>query len=76
MQIYGYQKHDNYMNINWNTIREIRDHLLKSCDWTQLPDAGLNEDQKELWREYRKNLRNIPSSFRSSTDVEWPTIPK
>lgn len=64
------------MNINWNTIREIRDHLLKNCDWTQLIDAELTEEQKELWKEYRKNLRNIPTSFRSPRDVEWPSIPQ
>lgn len=64
------------MNINWNIIREIRDHLLKNCDWTQLQDAELTEEQKERWKEYRKALRNVPSSFRSPRDVEWPEVPK
>jgi hypothetical protein len=64
------------MNINWNTVREIRDHLLKISDWTQLQDAELTEEQKELWKEYRKALRNVPKNFRSPQDVEWPSIPK
>jgi hypothetical protein len=64
------------MDINWNVIREIRDQLLKNSDWTQLVDAELTDEKKELWKEYRKSLRNVPSSFRSPRDVEWPQVPK
>jgi len=49
---------------------------LKNCDWTQLADAELTEEQKEKWKEYRKNLRNVPGDFRSPMAVEWPEIPK
>jgi hypothetical protein len=64
------------MNVNWNVIREIRDQLLKSSDWTQMSDTELSEEKKEQWKEYRKNLRNVPASFRSPRDVEWPQVPK
>lgn len=64
------------MNVNWNVIREIRDQLLKSSDWTQMSDTELSEEKKEQWKEYRKNLRRVPSSFRSPRDVEWPQVPK
>jgi hypothetical protein len=64
------------MNINWNVIREIRDQLLKNSDWTQMLDVEMTEEKKELWKEYRKNLRNVPTNFRSPQDVEWPQVPK
>ena len=73
MQIYGYQKHDNYMNINWNTIREIRDHLLKSCDWTQLPDVSIPD--KADWAAYRQSLRDIIDQT-DPCNIVWPVAPE
>ena len=41
-------------------IRQKRNRLLAESDWTQLPDAPLSDKQKEVWRAYRKALRDMP----------------
>ena len=78
-------------NLRWETsqelylmhIRQQRDFLLSQCDWTQIPDAALTNDKKELWRLYRQDLRDItltiqndPASYLTFTEeVTWPTPP-
>lgn len=32
---------------------------LKNSDWTQLPDNDLNDEKKEKWKLYRKELRKL-----------------
>lgn len=48
--------------------RDIRNHLLKQSDWTQLPDAPLTTDDVTAWRLYRHILRNLPQT------AAWPFI--
>jgi len=62
----------------WEEIRQRRDALLASCDWTQLPDAPLSEEKRASWNTYRQNLRDIPQDNVSPTfvtDINWPTKP-
>jgi hypothetical protein len=62
----------------WNSLREMRNSKLSKSDWTQIPDAGLSEEKREEWRQYRAALRNIPSTQSNVTMVEgivWPTPP-
>jgi len=42
-------------------IRTIRNELLTSSDWTQIPDVEL--DDKEEWKTYRKALRDLPTNI-------------
>lgn len=59
-------------------LRDLRDSLLASCDWTQVADSPLTESQRAEWATYRTALRNLPSSNSSTTsieDVTWPTEP-
>lgn len=58
-------------------VRSIRDNLLVDSDWTQLPDAPLNEAEKESWRIYRQDLRDITEDVDSDglLDPIWPTDP-
>lgn len=59
-------------------IREKRDVRLKMSDWTQVPDSPLTTEKKAEWATYRQALRDLPSSYTSSTpipDVVWPTEP-
>ena len=60
----------------WAAIRIVRNRLLAECDWTQIPDAPLTEEQKEAWREYRQALRDIPQTFATPGEVMWPTPPE
>lgn len=41
-------------------IRADRKDLLIESDWTQLPDAPLDEAQKTAWKVYRQMLRDLP----------------
>ena len=62
-----------------NLVRESRDRLLAECDWTQMPDVTLNEDQKNGWLAYRQQLRDLPASLDGTItrleNVPWPTPP-
>lgn len=44
----------------WEELREIRNYKLSECDWTQLPNAPLTDEQVILWAEYRQELRDLP----------------
>lgn len=59
----------------WAAIRAVRDRLLAECDWTQIPDVPLTEEQKEAWRTYRQALRDIPQMYVSIDDIVWPVPP-
>tara|TARA_B110000285_G_scaffold188721_1_gene215008 strand:+ start:1512 stop:1967 length:456 start_codon:yes stop_codon:yes gene_type:complete len=59
-------------------IRQERDRLLYSCDWTQLSDAPLTNEKNGEWGTYRQHLRDVPADNSSATDlgqVAWPTPP-
>jgi hypothetical protein len=63
-------------------VRGKRNLLLQQTDWTQLPDNGLTEEQKEKYIEYRQKLRDYPETIQldierymfDSSLVEWPTF--
>lgn len=59
-------------NTQWNSVRELRAIKLAECDWTQLPDAPVN--QKE-WATYRQQLRDITETITDPFDVTWPNPP-
>lgn len=50
----------------------MRQSLLQSSDWTQLPDSPLDEDTKAQWREYRQKLRDLDHG---SVDCVFPLAP-
>jgi hypothetical protein len=52
-------------------IRAKRNQLLSECDWTQLPDISLTEEQKTSWKQYRQALRDMPTTC----DVQNPIYP-
>lgn len=60
---------------DWQVIRDKRNKLLLSCDWTQSNDSVLSDEKKLEWRVYRQTLRDITSSCETPSDVEWPTSP-
>ena len=47
----------------WKKLREERDKILKSTDYTQLADAPISSEVKRLYREYRQYLRKLPNSY-------------
>ena len=61
-----------------NDIRAMRNNLLKACDWTQMPDTPLTEEQKSAWQAYRQELRDFPSTLTNPSSLDelvWPVSP-
>lgn len=58
-------------------IRSQRDELLAGCDWTQLPDAPLDAATKQVWTDYRQQLRGFPDQkgFDPLDPPAWPSPP-
>lgn len=56
----------------WDEIREIRNELLKECDWTQLAD--IPSETKQNWTTYRQNLRDITNQT-DPFNIVWPVKP-
>jgi len=53
--------------------RSQRDALLSQSDWTQAPDAPVDQ---QAWAEYRQALRDVPLQTGFPTDITWPTKPE
>lgn len=62
-------------DILFQSVRAERDRRLSECDWTQMPDAPLTEQEKASWSLYRQALRNVPQDFNHPDDVVWPQMP-
>lgn len=56
-----------------DAIRDRRDQLLTDSDWTQMPDASVDQ---AAWATYRQALRDIPQQAGFPTDITWPTKPE
>jgi hypothetical protein len=56
----------------WEIIRNKRNRLLLSSDFTQMPDWP---GDKAAWAVYRQSLRDIPQTYSNPEDVVWPTSP-
>lgn len=56
------------------TLRAERDRLLAGCDWTQLADAPLSEDERDAWTLYRQELRDVPQQPGFPGVVAWPQV--
>jgi uncharacterized protein YjiS (DUF1127 family) len=54
----------------WKQLREQRNRLLQSSDFSQLPDAPVNRDE---WATYRQALRDLPAN---TNDVFNPVYPE
>ena len=56
--------------------RHIRNTKLSVCDWTQMPDAPLTQEQKTVWSLYRQALRDVPQQEGFPWNIVWPTVPE
>lgn len=56
-------------------VREIRDSLLRQCDWTQLTDSPMNDDIRHAWSVFRQALRDITDQNGFPMDIIWPIPP-
>jgi hypothetical protein len=59
-------------------LREKRNVLLASSDWTGLADSALTSETSAKWKLYRQKLRDLPSGLNTPAKVKnaiWPTKP-
>lgn len=55
------------------TLRNQRNQLLASCDWTQLTDSPVD---KQAWATYRQVLRDFPATVADPRlPIDWPQKP-
>ena len=53
-------------------MRNHRDRLLKESDWTQLPDAPVDQ---QAWATYRQTLRDFPATWTAGPEADLPDTP-
>jgi hypothetical protein len=58
----------------WIDIREERDSLLTSTDWTQSADSPISGSKLVEWQTYRQSLRDITSQS-NPYSITWPDKP-
>ena len=56
-------------------LRQRRNGLLSSSDWTQLPDTTLTTAQKTSWMNYRTELRNITNGLTTVEQINAVVFP-
>jgi hypothetical protein len=59
-------------------VREQRDAMLSSSDWTQaedIPESVVAGIDKEAWATYRQALRDVPEQEGFPWNVQWPEQP-
>ena len=60
------------------SIRTRRRILLQNCDWTQLPDCQLSDEERAEWAAYRQALRDLPVNYTDADEaskIAWPEGP-
>lgn len=57
-------------------IRIERDRLLKETDWVVLRNLETNEQIPQSWLDYRQQLRDLPQTFDSIENINWPIKPE
>jgi len=64
------------IELNWIKIRLIRNFLLEECDYIFQPDYECELGELELWKKYRKHLRDLTDKgWGSPYDVKFPISP-
>jgi len=53
-------------------VRERRDDKFRATDWSQIPDATVNQTS---WASYRQALRDVPQQAGFPFSVVWPNPP-
>jgi hypothetical protein len=51
----------------WEALREDREKVLKETDWTQLADSQLSSKNRQMYREYRQYLRDLPKHYNDNS---------
>ena len=57
------------------SLRQRRNSLLASCDWTVLTDSQLTTTEKTAWKTYRQALRDITENLTTVAQVNAVVFP-
>lgn len=57
----------------WSLARAKRDLMLEQSDWTQIPDAPVDQ---QAWAIYRQKLRDITKDFSDPRQITYPVPPQ
>ena len=60
------------LELAWMRLRYERSKRLAACDWTQVPDAPVDQT---AWATYRQELRDLPSNTTDPSNPIWPQPP-
>ena len=62
-------------NLIW--LRTRRNEMLAQSDWIVIKEReeGGSVSNFADWKTYRQELRDITKTYKSLTDVKWPTAP-
>ena len=61
---------------DWTRLRAERNRRLTECDWTQLPDSPLTQEERTSWCVYRQALRDLPGQVGDPAgEIDWPETP-
>jgi hypothetical protein len=66
------QKSEVKTDAQWAQLRAERNARLTASDWTQLEDS---RERKDVWANYRQELRDLPNNLTDPTQVVWPAPP-
>lgn len=58
--------------IEWNKAKE----LLQKSDWSVMPDVPMSKNDRALWIEYRRELREIRLQSEFPDNIVWPKRPE
>ena len=59
----------------WSEIRFARNELLKQTDWRAIRASETGVAMSTEWLDYRKSLRDLPSTQADPFAITWPTEP-
>ena len=54
----------------WFTVKTVRKFLLDDSDWIFCEDSPISGEEKELWKQYRKKLRDLPDEQKDAVAVD------
>ena len=57
------------------SLRQRRNSLLASCDWTVLTDSQLTTTEKTAWKTYRQALRDITENLTTAEQINAVVFP-
>lgn len=54
----------------FSALRRRRNQFLFESDWTQLQDSPLSEEDKNKWKIYRQELRDLPNTIENIREYD------